>query len=115
MLASIYRLSSPRDIARVFKRGRFAGDGGIQCKAAPNGQGHSRIVIVVSKKVSKKAVVRNRLRRRISGVIEPIWATVAPGYDIVITVREDILALSVSNMTQIVSTSLRRCQLLITK
>lgn len=33
------------------------------CHLAPNGQGHPRLGLAVSRKVSKKAVQRNRLKR----------------------------------------------------
>jgi ribonuclease P protein component len=112
MLASNYRLKKPRDITRVFKRGRYGGSGAIQVKTAPNSIEHSRLVIVVSKKVSKKAVVRNRLRRRVSGVVEQLWATVIPGYDIVITVREDVSALDTKSLADEVATALSRARLL---
>ena len=89
MLTADRRLKKSRDISRVFSRGRSGSSGPILVKAAKNG-GESRAVVVVSKKVSKKAVVRNRIRRRIASWLATEWATVTSGYDIVITVREDI-------------------------
>lgn len=35
------------------------------CHLAPNGRGHARLGMVVSRKVSKKAVQRNRIKRAI--------------------------------------------------
>lgn len=90
MLARSYRLRSPRDISRVFRRGHYAVSGPFLIKSAPNNLPLSRLVVVVSKKVSKKAVVRNKIRRQVSGYLEQNWKTVLPGYDIVITVREDV-------------------------
>jgi ribonuclease P protein component len=90
MLARSNRLAKPRDIARVFKTGRFGGGELLTVKVAPNHLPHSRLTIVVSKKVSKKATTRNHNRRRISGAVEQLWKTVATGYDIVISVRQDL-------------------------
>jgi ribonuclease P protein component len=45
---------------------------------------------VVAKKISKRAVVRNRIRRRLAGILRDQWQTVRPGYDIVVTVHQDI-------------------------
>lgn len=90
MLAAPNRLKRPREISRVFGLGRFGGAEVLMVKALPNHTELSRAVIVVSKKVSKRAVVRNKIRRRVSGVLETNWATVRPGYDIVISIREDI-------------------------
>ncbi len=92
MLASSHRLKQPRAIARVFGRGRQGTSGPIKLKVAPNGMIVSRAVVVVSKKISKRAVVRNRIRRRVSALLAERWATVTPGYDIVITVQSDIAA-----------------------
>lgn len=98
MLAARNRLKHGRDIARVFSRGRYGASGPISIKAAPTSLTESRAVVVVSKKVSKRATVRNRIRRRLVAILADEWATVAPGYDIVITVREDIEALPASQL-----------------
>lgn len=63
-------------------------------KAAPNHLPLSRVVVVVSKKVDKRAVVRNRNRRRVVAELESRWQTVRPGYDIVVTVRADLAEVS---------------------
>lgn len=43
--------------------------------------------ISISKKVSKKAVVRNRLKRQIKGVIRSYLQEIEPGWKIIITVK----------------------------
>lgn len=90
MLARQNRLKRARDISRVFRSGRFGQSELILVKAAVNHLPDSRVVVVVSKKVDKRAVVRNRNRRRVIGELESRWQTVRPGYDIVITVRADL-------------------------
>ena len=54
------------------------------------------MAIVVSTKVSKKATVRNRARRRLSGEAESLWQTILPGYDIVVSVYSDLESLDES-------------------
>ncbi len=98
MLAQKYRLRKSKDIARVYQRGRYSSGRDFTIKAINNGFSDTRLAIVVSRKVSKSAVVRNRIRRRVSGQIEEAWKTVRPGYDIVITVREDISALETGSL-----------------
>ncbi len=90
MLARELRLRRTRDISRVHSRGRFAGATDLRVKYLKNGYSVSRLVVIVGKKISKKAVVRNRIRRRIQAELAAGWATVPPGYDIVIMVRADI-------------------------
>jgi ribonuclease P protein component len=43
--------------------------------------------ISISKKVSKKAVIRNRLKRQIKGIIRTYLPNLEPGWRIVIVVR----------------------------
>lgn len=48
-----------------------------------------RVAVVVSKKVSKSAVVRNRIRRRVYEVVRMHEAHITEPYDVVITVFSD--------------------------
>ncbi|HSX41112.1 MAG TPA: ribonuclease P protein component [Candidatus Saccharimonadales bacterium] len=111
MLASQYRLKKSREITRVLQRGVFKSVGVMTIKFHKNGQDFSRVAIVVSKKVSKKAVVRNKIRRRISGVLEDKWGTVAGGYDIVMVVREDISELAAPQLASRVVSLFERSQI----
>ena len=43
--------------------------------------------ISISKKVSKKAVIRNRIKRQIKGVIRSKLQAIAPGWKVVIVVK----------------------------
>jgi ribonuclease P protein component len=112
MLAQKYRLRRSKDIARVYQRGRYSSGRDFTIKSLSNGYTETRIAIVVSRKVAKSAVVRNRIRRRISGQIEEAWKTVRPGYDIVITVREDISAIDTPILRDDLHKHLRRLELI---
>jgi ribonuclease P protein component len=48
-----------------------------------------RAAVVVSKKVSKSAVARNRMRRRLYAALQEYEAQILQPYDIVITVFHD--------------------------
>ena len=88
MLAKANHLRKASDITRVYKRGSYGAGGGLfSLKAARTGSAASRAVVVVSKKVAKRAVVRNRIRRRLAAFLQEIWTTVPDGYDIVISVH----------------------------
>jgi len=99
VLARAHRLSSAADIARAYKRGTYGGSGGIlSVKAVRSGRSQSRAVVVVAKKISKRAVVRNHIRRRLVEALREHWATVSPGYDIVISVHSDLTELSAASL-----------------
>jgi ribonuclease P protein component len=51
----------------------------------------SRFGISISKKVSKLAVVRNRIKRQIRAALRQLLPRVQPGWSIVIVVRSSIL------------------------
>lgn len=108
MLASAHRLKKGGEIARVMTRGRYAASGPVALKTLRSRQAVSRAVVVVSKKISKKAVVRNRIRRRLAAILAERWATVTPGYDIVITVRADIAEAPAAKLADHLDTALRR-------
>jgi ribonuclease P protein component len=112
MLAATHRLRDRRAIAQVMRTRRFAGDGPLTVKTAANHLAYSRAVVVVSKKVSKKAVERNRIRRRLAAVLAAEWATVTPGYDIVVTVRDNVADMAAPELTRHILMALQRAKLI---
>ena len=60
------RICGKRDIATLMARGRWGGSACLRyCCLAPNGLPCSRILVSVPKKLFKRAVKRNLLKRRI--------------------------------------------------
>lgn len=59
------RLRSAREIRAVLKQGQRVSDRLLTIHARPNGLPQPRLALAVSRKVSPKAVVRNRLKRLI--------------------------------------------------
>lgn len=108
MLASSNRLRKTRDISRVHSRGRFSNAENMTAKFVKNGHPGSRIVVVVGKKISKKATVRNRIRRRLAAELNTQWETVPSGYDIVIMVRADISELPTAQVRAHISQLIKR-------
>lgn len=112
MLAAPNRLRRSQDIARVYKRGVYGGaEGLISLKAAPNNHAVSRAVVVVGKKVDKRAVVRNRIRRRLLAILRTQWTTLPGGYDIVISVHSDISGLPAAKLQELIVVALRRSRI----
>ncbi|MBU0649400.1 ribonuclease P protein component [Patescibacteria group bacterium] len=93
MLKPKYRLKAKTDFENVRKRGRGASVGKIAVKSAKNGLEYSRFAFVVSLKISKSAVKRNRLRRQMREIIRLNLNKIKPGYDIVIRTRPGSLDL----------------------
>jgi len=113
MLPAPNRLRKAWEISRVYKRGVYGGAGGeLSVKAARGGSIQTRAVVVVSKKISKKAVVRNTIRRRLTGALQEMWATLPGGYDIVINVQADLSHHSAPRLLELLAEALRRAKVL---
>lgn len=52
-----------------------------------NGQPPTRIGISISQKVSKRAVVRNRIKRQIRAILQQFLPQIPPGWQLVIVVK----------------------------
>lgn len=113
MLAPANRLRKAHEISRVYKRGVYGAAAGLlSVKSLSSGRGETRLVVVVGKKISKRAVVRNRIRRRILGDLQRRWATLRPGYDIVISVHNDVSELPADKLTQALTQALERTRVI---
>lgn len=49
----------------------------------------NRMGIVASRKVSKRAVGRNRAKRLIRSIMEEVWDKIIPGYDILFILKKE--------------------------
>ncbi len=65
MLAKKYRFHSRGGVRYVYQKGKTIRTPSLSLVFAPNSRGYQRFAVVVSKKVLKSAVGRNRIRRRI--------------------------------------------------
>lgn len=87
MLAGENRLRKEKDIKTLFAKGKSVF--GVLCgiKMRSNNLATTRFAVVVGSKVSKKAVVRNRIRRIIQAELSLIFPKIKPGFDVMILVR----------------------------
>ncbi|RJR30985.1 ribonuclease P protein component, partial [Candidatus Parcubacteria bacterium] len=53
--------------------------------------GYNRFAVVVSAKISKKATVRNKIRRRIYEILRINLTRMENGYDMIVIVSPDII------------------------
>lgn len=88
------RLKRKKDIDRVHrsKTGVFDSVSGI--KWTENQLNVSRFVIAAGTKVSKKAVLRNKLKRQYREHLKELLPTIKPGVDIMIILSKGALELS---------------------
>ena len=89
MLAKRNRLKKQKDFERVFKKGRGAKEDFLYLKVVKNELKSSRFGFVVSKKFSKKAVLRNRIKRRLAELIRIKLPKIKKGIDVAIVVMPE--------------------------
>jgi ribonuclease P protein component len=84
MLSEKNRLKNKKDFDRVFKKGKGFREDFLFLKHASNQLANSRLGIVVSQKISKKAVLRNRIKRRIRAVVSRKLPKIKKGTDFIL-------------------------------
>lgn len=85
MLAKKYRLpwGVKFDNSRYFSSPQFI------AKVKQNTFLFNRLGVVISKKIDKRAVVRNRIKRLIYSITEELPKNIKQGYDILIVIRKN--------------------------
>lgn len=83
MFAQKNRLKKDVDIKRVVKDGKSVFDSVCRVRYLQNRLPESRFLVVVGLKISKSAVVRNRIRRQYQEIVRLNQTFIRPGYDIV--------------------------------
>ena len=83
------RLKKKRDFDAVFKKGKAVNGIFLFVKFRKSESGISRFGFVVSSKVAKKAVTRNRIRRILSSAVQPKSLSGNQTYDTVVVVTKN--------------------------
>lgn len=93
MIDSTHRFHGRSSLQFVYKRGRIVRNQLCSMRYIVNNrQSNFRVAVVVSRKVNKSAVVRNRLRRRIYEAVRLRSPAIDKPFDMVITAYSDQLA-----------------------
>ncbi len=112
MLKKEFRIRKQKDFENVFGKGFYASDRFLTLKAVENKMPFSRFGFVVSKKISKKAVERNRAKRLMSEAIRLTDEKIKPGFDVVFISRVGIVNKSMGEIKESVEKLLKRSGLL---
>lgn len=91
MLQKINRLTKKKDFEAVFKNGYPLNGDIIFLKFLKNNLDFSRFGFIVSGKVSKKAVIRNKIKRRLREIIRLKIKDIKNGFDIIIIAKFAII------------------------
>jgi len=81
MLPKINRLTKKRDFEKVFKKGKRFGKDFLVLKLKENNLKESRFGFIISRKISKRAVLRNKIKRRLSEIVKMELKKMKKGID----------------------------------
>lgn len=81
MLPKTNRLTKKKDLERVFRKGEGVKEGLLILKTVKNNLDNSRFGFVVSRKVSKKANLRNKIKRRLRDLVKGKLKKIKEGRD----------------------------------
>ena len=112
MLPKPNRLRLEKDIKALFTKGKGVFNTVCGMKLRPNRLPVSRFAVVVGTKVSKKAVERNRLRRKIRALLEERLEEMKPGYDVAMIVRPKAMEVSKEELEKEIIKVLKKSPLL---
>jgi len=92
MIPRAHRFHGYNSLRRVYRQGANVRGPLFAVKSVIHpGRKSYRVAVVVSRKVSKSAVARNRMRRRLYALVREIGKDIRQPHDIVITVFSDSL------------------------
>jgi len=87
MLVKENRLRKNKDFALVFKKGKTIRGEFLDFKIIRNNQKISRFGFVTDKNLSKRAVIRNKIIRRLKRVFRKKLNNIKDGFDVVVIAR----------------------------
>jgi ribonuclease P protein component len=113
MLQKTNRLCKKKEIDGVFRRGKSVKEGNLTLKAAKNQLDSVRFCFVVSKRVSKTAVGRNLIKRRMREISKAVLPCLKPGYDLIFIVGPGFEKLDYRCIAEVMEKTFLRAGLMI--
>ena len=113
MLTKVHRFHGHGSLRYVYKNGEAIRTHLITLKYVANPRRkHSRVAVVVSKKVHKSAVGRNRIRRRIYEVVRLELPKLRPAHDMALMVfSSEVITMPADELSQLVRDILQQADL----
>lgn len=112
MLATRNRLKKKKDFEKVFKEGKGFKEDFLYFKIKKNNLKSSRFGFVVSKKFSKKAVDRNKVKRRLRELIRIKMPKIKKGTDGVIIVMPGLKTTDLHELEGIINRLFQKAKMI---
>lgn len=104
MLQRKYRLHSRTKLTNV----RSIAAPFFLLKVAPNGLSYNRYGFVVSKRIDKRAVVRNKIKRKVRRCIEEKLNNIQGGHDMLFIIKKNIADQSFDALSGLIQATLKK-------
>ncbi len=111
MLPKKFRLHNDKDIKRLVQGGKTFFLPQMIIKYQKNNQLGTRLAVVVSTRVDKRAVVRNRVKRQIREVLRMEVLKIKKNQDILFIIKKSCLDLSFVDIKKQINFALITCRL----
>lgn len=112
MLPLKNRLKKKKDFERILKQGKGFTEDFLFLKIIKNDFKVSRVGFIVSKKISKKAVRRNKIKRRLREIAYSYLDKIQPGFDLVFLTKPGIEKRDFWELEQIVGKIFKKSKIL---
>ena len=112
MIPKKNRLNKEKDIEYVLKKGQIKFSPILNIKYLPAETKVSRFCIIISKKISLKAVVRNRSKRQISASLQDLIENIKKPVDVVILTKPAITITEQKDIQDTLDKTLRKAQII---
>lgn len=106
------RLTKTKEFDNVWKKGRSSFDKTLGIKSIKNDLGINRFGVLVNTKVSKKAVVRNKIKRRIREAVKERFDELAKSFDMTIIALPESKEKTLKEIRASVEINLKRLKIL---
>ena len=115
MIANTHRFHGRSSLRFVSQRGQTVRGPQVSLRFVRNQrQSQYRVAVVVSRKTSKSAVVRNRIRRRLYEIVRKHAARIAEPYDLVFSVySEEVAEMSHAWLQKVILGQLQKARVLV--
>ena len=110
MLAKVNRLPS-YELRKTLQSGKRINFPQVSFIYKPNGNQASRFGFVVGTNIDKRAVVRNRLKRRLRESIRLLLPKIKTGFDVIILARKGLIDMTMFRVKELTQTILRKAGL----
>jgi len=112
MLTRTNRLCKKRDFERVLKKGKGLKEDFLVLRMAKNDLSQSRFGFIVGKKISNKATLRNKLKRRLRELVRGKIEKVKKGFDIILIAQPGLEDRDFWELEEILNKVFNRAKLL---